>query len=141
MRWSAWLATTRNLAPWDVERLVAHFDYEPQGDGWAMATEHGGRLDITLEGFSFTSRMPRHWTTEMEQALSGRLRRAKLVSFVPMRYHDDGPEGELSEATAAGWMRCLELARLAEEDARWPCILCQPNPDLTELRILHPAET
>ena len=118
MWWTAWVVTTQQLEPRDVEWVLGHTIYVPKGttqspkwwipiDGTARAPNGGPQLDlfvmiaamgpqakpmprveVELRGLDYTERMPEHWITNMTAGLSRGLRKAKLRSFVTMNYYD-----------------------------------------------------
>src|SRR5205085_1932904 len=99
-------------------------------------------------GLDYTERMPEHWITNMTAGLSRGLRKAKLRSFVTMNYYDraelklpDVPPQIVKAESDAAFFQCLVVARFMREEARWPCLLCQPYPDGRHLNIIRPEAT
>jgi hypothetical protein len=157
-RWSTWIASSKRLDDVDLFWLVGHsqgLDFKAELDSihdprrpdgsYHLPIEGGTHVEVRLQGRRWADRMPRPWITEMEQALSPSRRRARLRSFVSMDYYDREELGlpaatqeVLDRDTGAAWWEMIKLFNSAS--ARWPVLLCQPDPSLTDLQIVKPEE-
>lgn len=137
------LVTTKKLKPWDVEWLLGNFPYEDIDIAYRALTDttwslpsKGGEITITFAGSDYAKSLPSEWVTDMENELSGRLRRAKLASFVVMEYKP----GDTADNNAA-WLDMVKVSRIAAEYANWPSLTCMVSADRQSLQILRPEKT
>ena len=142
----AWIVTTKELEPWDVEWLLGQVGptiedalsvpYQAKSDTEWRVPVSGGHIEVTYARSDYAESIRSDWRADIEKRLSGRLRRAKLASFVVMEYKADGkPDNR------AAWFKMTVLSRLAAEYAKWPCLLCRVSADRSYLDIFRPEET
>lgn len=132
----SWIVTPKSLKTWDAEWLLGHFSYRPKTDTTWELEAPGGRIDVSFHRSEYASQLRPEWTAEIQRRLSGRLRRAKLESFVVMEYRG-GPQPDHE----AGWFEMIKVARLAAWEGNWPLLLCLLNPDHDQMTTFTAEET